>query len=172
MKNQIYFLMEQTLNLFLLKNNISVSLCPRRFRVSYSPNLPYTKNELIEIIYCFLVCPSVYDQLVDFQTWKAKIIMRKFSMGINCIWDLRFSNSTNIYYTLHKMGYTSCSARNFQFDYILMYLSDILVILMITCLIYMAWNQVSVQCFFRTRILKFQRKKKCFVSQVFFNLEK
>jgi hypothetical protein len=42
MKHQFYFLMKQTLNLFLHKNNISVSLCPRRCCTSYSPIRPYS----------------------------------------------------------------------------------------------------------------------------------
>jgi hypothetical protein len=33
MKHEFYILMKRTLNLFLLKNNMSVSLCPRRFCV-------------------------------------------------------------------------------------------------------------------------------------------
>jgi hypothetical protein len=41
MKDEFYFLMKRTLNLFLLKNNMSVSLCPRRFSISHSPILPY-----------------------------------------------------------------------------------------------------------------------------------
>jgi hypothetical protein len=41
MKCQFCFFDETTLNLFLLKNNMSVSLCPRQFSVSYSPILPY-----------------------------------------------------------------------------------------------------------------------------------
>jgi hypothetical protein len=40
-RNPIYFLLKRTLNLFLLKNNMSVSLCPRRFCVSYSSIQPY-----------------------------------------------------------------------------------------------------------------------------------
>jgi hypothetical protein len=41
MKHGFYILMKRTLNLFLLKNNMGVSLCPRRFCVSYSPIRPY-----------------------------------------------------------------------------------------------------------------------------------
>jgi hypothetical protein len=41
MKHDFFILMKRTLNLFLLKNNMSVSLCPRRFCVSHSPICPY-----------------------------------------------------------------------------------------------------------------------------------
>jgi hypothetical protein len=40
MKHELYFLLKRTLNLFLLKNNMSVSLCPTQFCVSYSPIHP------------------------------------------------------------------------------------------------------------------------------------
>jgi hypothetical protein len=36
-KHQFYFLMKQTLNLFLLKNNMSVSLCPAFHTAPFSP---------------------------------------------------------------------------------------------------------------------------------------
>jgi hypothetical protein len=49
MKHQFYFLMKQTLSLFLVQNNISVSLSPRRFCVSYSPIHPYIMLLIIEL---------------------------------------------------------------------------------------------------------------------------
>jgi hypothetical protein len=48
MKHEFNFLMKRSFNLFLLKNNMSVSLCPRRFIVSNSPILPYTTYKYIQ----------------------------------------------------------------------------------------------------------------------------
>jgi hypothetical protein len=48
MKHQFFF-MKQTLSLFLVQNNISVSLSPRRFCVSYSPIHPYIMLLIIEL---------------------------------------------------------------------------------------------------------------------------